>query len=171
MTGIEAALLGAAASGTAAAGTAAAATTGLLGVGGSFSLGATLSTLGAVATGLSAVSSLGAASAQEDMARQQQQQLSAQGDLRRYQQIKANKQIRSRQLAQIGKSGIQLTGSPLQLVQNTAAEQEIDILVDKYNTQLGISDIGQESNLAASRGRSGATQSLIKVPTILNIGE
>lgn len=127
-------------------------------------IGTTLGALGAVG---GAVSSYQAGKAQAKIAGQKQQQLQASADLQASQQAKLNKQLRSKQLAQISKAGIELSGGALNLATQTAAEQEIDILTQKYNTQLGLNDLAQQGNIAEFEGKTNAAQQLLKLPTIL----
>ena len=95
-----------------------------------------------------------------------QEQLKASSELAAAQQAKRDEALRSAQLAQIGKSGVQLSDSALNLVQRTAAEQEIDVLTQKYNTAIGLSDLEQEAKVAKFEGTTGAVSSLLKVETL-----
>ena len=128
--------------------------------------------LGAVAGGqaLSAYSQFQAGRAEAKIARQRQEQLKASSELAALQQAKRDKAFRSQQLAQIGKSGVQLSDSALNLVERTAAEQEIDVLTQKYNTAIGLSDLEQEAEVGKFKGTTGAVSSLLKVPRTVLIG-
>ena len=118
---------------------------------------------------LSAYSQFQAGRAESKIARQKQEQLKASSELAAAQQAKRDEALRSAQLAQIGKSGVQLSDSALNLVQRTAAEQEIDVLTQKYNTAIGLSDLEQEAKVAKFEGTTGAVSSLLKVPqTVLS---
>ena len=134
----------------------------------------TASVVSAVGTGLAVAGAVGGAYSSMRQGREQvkqlrfkQDQLTAKSNLEAMQQAKRDKAFRSTQMAQIGKSGVQLSDSALNLVQRTAAEQEIDVLTRKYNTQVGISDLDQEISNTKFEAKSAATQQLLKIPTIL----
>lgn len=109
------------------------------------------------------------ASAQEDAAkaamrqaeynaqiqRQQAAQILSNQRLQEQQKRKAFKARTSSQLAQIGKAGIELSGAPLSLVGRTIAEQELELLNDKYN-----------ADIQAYNARAGAQVSLMEGSTI-----
>jgi len=137
--------------------------------------------LGAITTALktaSTVASVGSAvggfiqsrnqaAAQQESIAIQQQRLRDQENLRTFQQNRINRQIRSQQQAQLSKAGITLTGSAAALTRRTAAEQELDLLVNQFNTDLQIEDLDQESNAVGLRAQGEQLGSLIQIPTIL----
>ncbi len=132
----------------------------------------TIASIAGTATGVlgavqGAQSAKAAGKLQQQQLAAQQAQLKAAGELQVFQQEKRNRQLRSAQLAQIGKAGI---APPLALIEKTAAEQELDLLVTKYNTQLGISDIEAQKQLAGFEAEEEAKRSLLTIPTILQTG-
>lgn len=87
--------------------------------------------------------------------RQQAQHILENQRIQEAQKRKAFKARTGAQLAQIGKAGIELAGSPLSLVGRSIAEQELELLNDKYN-----------ADIQAYNARSGAHVSLMEGSTI-----
>lgn len=125
----------------------------------------TVASVGSAVGGV--IQSRNQASAQQHSIAIQQQRLRDQEGLRTFQQNRINRQIRSQQQAQLSKSGVTLTGSAAALTRRTAAEQELDLLVGQFNTDLQIEDLDQESNAVGLRSQGEQLQSLIQIPTIL----
>ena len=94
-----------------------------------------------------------AADAQASYYRQVAEQQRGQRDIARFQEKKRNLAYRSQQLAQIGKAGLDLTGTPLGLVQRTAEEQELDLLINDYNAELGVSDTLAQATFKEAEGQ------------------
>lgn len=117
MTGLEPVLLGSAATGSAAA------TAGLFGAGGTFAIGQTLTTVGALA-------GIGGAIAQSRGEQQAAQYNSAQAKLEAAAEESRRRREGSRELgrirAAISKSGVTAEGSPLLALVESAAEVELD---------------------------------------------
>jgi len=55
------------------------------------------------------------------------------------------------------KSGVRLEGSPLEVMADTAAQFELDLSTQRYNTQIGLEEIRYETDLGVSRSQSEAT--------------
>lgn len=84
--------------------------------------------------------------------RQQAQQVLQNQKFQEYQQKKINKQKVSSQLAQIGKSGILMEGTPVALVSRTMAEQELDLLNKKYNADIKANELESAALLTEFEG-------------------
>lgn len=87
-------------------------------------------------------------------------------DVARYQEQKQNLAYRSNQLAQIGKSGVQLTGTPLGLVKRTAEEQEMDILIADYNAEIEQADTLQRAAMQEQAGDQALLGSITSAATM-----
>lgn len=81
-------------------------------------------------------------------------------DVSRFQEERRNKAIRSAQLAQIGASGVELTGSPLGYVKRTVEEQEIDILLADYNAEVAATDTESRAAFQEQQGQSALLGSI-----------
>ena len=115
--------------------------------------------LALIGTGISSGLSLASGFAQKSAAdanakyyRQVAEQQRNAREIARFQTEKQNKAYRSRQLAQIGKAGVELTGTPLGLVTRTAEEQEFDLLLQDYNTEVGVSDTLARASMQEQQG-------------------
>lgn len=100
---------------------------------------------------------IGQGRAQQQLANQQAIQLEqqakaqqVQSDYEIEQAKKQNKAYTGAQLAAYGKSGLDISGSPMDVIGNTMFEQELDILARKYNNKIGISKtLGQAQTMRA----------------------
>lgn len=58
------------------------------------------------------------------------------------------------QAAQYGKAGVEMVGSPMNVIGNTAKEQELDVLTKKYNTQREASGMRANAELKRKEGQN-----------------
>jgi len=77
-----------------------------------------------------------------------------------WQERRRNQTMRSQQLANIGASGIELTGAPLGYVKRTAEEQELDILMADYNAEVGASDTLMRASIQEEEGNQALLGSI-----------
>lgn len=78
------------------------------------------------------------------------------GDLRIEQMRREKSRFKSTQVAAYGAAGVRLSGSPLQVIADTATEMEMDILVEDYNTRVGVVNARNEADLDVMRGQIAA---------------
>jgi hypothetical protein len=130
--------------------------------------------LTAVSTAASVLQGFQRASGAEEQAtynaaiqRQQAQQILNNQRISEEQKRKVNRARISSQLAQIGKSGVELSGSASGLVSRSIAEQELEILNDRYNAEVQAYNVGSgaaltefEGDTLASEARAGAAEDL-----------
>lgn len=161
--GIEAALLGSAATAASSTAAATAATAGLFGVGGTFSLGATLGTLGTGLGLLSGVQQFAAGNQQAKNAYAQTaesiREQTRQSTLNAYNEKQAAESARRQQKLAYLKSGVSLSGSPLMLLEETRQKgisnaTAITASNAAYTNAAGV-QAGQQASDAYSAGRMG----------------
>lgn len=134
MSGVEL-LFGAAATGAAGTAGATAATTGLIGTGGAFSMGATLSTLGALGGAVGAAGALASGQQTKAASEYNSKVAAAEAEATRLATIDAEDEQRrkasallSSQKAAFAAAGVDLDGSPLEIMSQTAAMAERDAI-------------------------------------------
>ena len=66
------------------------------------------------------------------------------------------------QVATVGKSGVRLTGSPLDVIEDSIANAEMDIAIDKYNSEVSARGFETDARLEKVRAKQSATQSFLK---------
>jgi hypothetical protein len=71
-------------------------------------------------------------------------------------------QVAAYQRAATGAMGLGLSGSPLQVMIDSAYQYELDRGIRRYNAQIGAQQYEAEGKLAAMRGRSGLLGSLLE---------
>jgi len=92
---------------------------------------------------------------QAAMQRQQADLLTSLGEMEKARREQEGQKLLSRQLSIFGASGIEPTeGSPLAVMEQTAAEIERDALLARYRYQLGAAQAGQTAELAELKGRA-----------------
>jgi hypothetical protein len=67
----------------------------------------------------------------------------------------------AKQQAAFAKAGVRLTGSPLQVLADSAAELELDIMIEDYNTRIAILSAQSSADLDVIRGQQARTASFI----------
>jgi hypothetical protein len=133
--------------------------------------------LSAVGTGLSVVSSL----AQGQAARRAADYNAAlyERNAQVAQQRAAVDEARQRRLAAmraganraaIGASGVAVEGSPLDILESNAAQEELDALMIRWNAANAASDARASGELARATGRSAQTQSFLQAGSALLLG-
>ena len=81
------------------------------------------------------------------------------------------KQMLGRQKARYGKAGVlSFTGSPLEVMADTAAQYELDIAASRYNTQVGVSRYKYESTYQKGMAGRYATAGYIGAGSTLLTG-
>lgn len=66
---------------------------------------------------------------------------------------KQNELYQANQLALYGKSGIKLAGTPMKVLENTAREQELDIIAKKYNSKITQQNLQYQGKAAKAEGQ------------------
>lgn len=159
MSGMEVAFLSALGTGSAATATTAA-TTGLFGAGGAFSLGQTLATVG---TGLGALGNIRAGQAEAGAARYNAEMANREAankaNLIRQEGDRRQGQMR----AAISKSGVRMEGTPLMVLAESAANNEIDAMNAIQTGQM-------TSNLYRAQGTNARRAGNIRAGTSLLTG-
>jgi hypothetical protein len=81
------------------------------------------------------------------------------GNLKIQQMQRERKSFGKKQTALYAKAGVALTGSPLQVLSDTASQLELDILVEDYNTRLEIMNQNSEAQMNSLRGNMAVNAS------------
>lgn len=157
MSGFEPFLFGAAATGAGTA-TATAATSGLLGAGGAFGLGQTLATVGGLTGALGAYQN---GQAQSQAANYNAAAAASEAASRERAQREEAERRRGSIVAQLGKSGATVAGTPLMVLAESAANAEIDALNTRYGGAMQQSLYGATGRNARRAGAIGAGASLL----------
>lgn len=169
MSGLEPILLGAAAVPGGAA-----ATSGLFGVGGAFAFGQTAMTLGTAFSAISAISSGNAAKASgnynaalyERNAQIAQQQAAV--DEARQRRLATMRAGSNR--AAVGASGIQVDGSPLDILESNAAQEELDALMIRWNGQNAADSARASGALARAQGENAQRAGYMQAGSAILLG-
>lgn len=129
------------------------------------------------ASAVAAYSSVQAGQAQNKMAKYNaqvaEQQAKAQRDAAAYQADRAREQAaknRSAQRVAAAASGVTPEGSPLELLGDTAAMDEMNALVIKYNGEVGASQSESRATLDRMQGRQAVTSSYLSAGSSLLSG-
>jgi len=72
-----------------------------------------------------------------------------------------------KQQAAFAVAGVRLTGSPLQVLADTAAELEFDIMVEDFNTRIAVLNAETSGELDIVRGQQAQSAGLINAGTTL----
>lgn len=75
--------------------------------------------------------------------------------------------FQKRQVAAFAKAGVRLTGSPLQVLSDTAAELEFDILIEDFNTRVAVLNALTGTELELLRASQATTSSLFNAGSTL----
>ncbi len=89
------------------------------------------------------------------------------GFLEEFKARKRFKRFTGRQVAAVAKSGIQFTGSPLDVIQDSIANAELDIAIDKFNIETGARSLESEARQRREVGRDVARSATIRAGTTL----
>jgi len=85
-------------------------------------------------------------------------------------QRKAARTFTAKQTAAFAASGVRLTGSPLQVLQDSAAQLELDILITDFNSKIDIFSALSEAKFQLQRAQIAERSSFIKAgASLLNI--
>ena len=109
-----------------------------------------------------AITQMGSGVAQYFQARTERKQLRTARDIELAQLRTAQRRIIGAQVAAVGASGIKLSGSPLQVINQTLYENELDLAVtrEQYHMQIAQSEL--EGKLGLIEGFTGAAQTGVK---------
>ena len=95
------------------------------------------------------------------------------GELGKLQKARLRRQRKSfgaKQQAAFAKAGVRLTGSPLQVLADTAAELEFDIMIEDFNTRIAILNANTAADLDIIRGQQARSASFASAgATLLTI--
>jgi len=89
------------------------------------------------------------------------------GDVRISQLKREQRRFASKQTAAYAAAGVRMTGSPLQVISDTAAEIELDILIEDYNTRLDILNAQSDAELNSIRSRISSQAGYINAGSTL----
>ena len=78
------------------------------------------------------------------------------------QQRKRDRAFTNLQLAKFGKSGLKIEGTPLDLITETAKEQELDILAKKFNLEVRSRRSLGEAELSAFESRTAGNTGIVR---------
>ena len=99
--------------------------------------------------------------------RQQADMIKQSGALKVEQMRRSKSRMASSQVAAYAKAGVRMTGSPLQVVADTATELEMDIMIEDYNTRIGVINAQNQSDLNIMRGSQAMSSAYIGAGTTL----
>lgn len=132
----------------------AAATAGLFGAGGTFGLAQTMGTLGLLGSGLSAMGSIAEADTQKQImeqnaqvADQEARLASEKGKFDSLQMSRERRKAIGAQVAAFGGSGVDMVGSPLDVIADTYANYERDLQMTGYNTDVAVRSKKSEADI------------------------
>lgn len=136
-------------------------------IAGGIGLSSLLSSASDVAGLIGGVQGFAQSGVQADIARQQAANQANINAINEAAQRRRNKQLLSAQAAQLGKSGVQLTGTAGTFLQRSAFEQELDALSVKYTGQQSEASILSEIPGIESAGRRSLFTGLQSGATLL----
>jgi len=96
------------------------------------------------------------------VARQQAAAIRTSADLDIYRQKREARAMKSKQEALYSKAGVQLSGSPLEVMVDTAANYNLDQMITDYNAKVGISRAENEAQYDTYLGQTYANEGLAK---------
>ena len=99
--------------------------------------------------------------------RQQAELARRAGDVRIEQLRRDQRKMKARQVAAYAGAGVTMAGSPLQVISDTAAEMELEILIEDYNTRLDILNAESGADLNRIRAAQSTTAGYIGAGTTL----
>ena len=88
----------------------------------------------------------------------------------RLDEYRSRKQLRrltGSQVAAYGSSGVELTGSPLDVIQDTIADAELEIAINKFNAEMGAKSRVSSAQRMREAGKDARTASMIKAGSTL----
>ena len=99
--------------------------------------------------------------------RQEAQLAQISGDAARDRLRRQRKTFGAKQVAAFAKAGVRLTGSPLQVLADTAAELEFDILIEDFNTRVAILNANTAADFELIKGQQAVTAGFISAGATL----
>jgi len=115
--------------------------------------------LGYAATGIKMFGQIQQAKAQQKVFeynaavnRQRAEMIQQAGQLEVDKLRREKRRFTEKQVAAYAKAGVRLTGSPLQVIADTATELEMDILIEDFNTRIGVINAQNSARLDELRG-------------------
>lgn len=79
-----------------------------------------------------------------------------------YQKRKANKAVYGTQVANVGKSGIKMSGSPLEVQLDSMANASLDLSIDKYNSDVKATGYQNQANMTRWEGTNAKKSAYLK---------
>lgn len=114
----------------------------------------TLATIGLIGGGIQALGQVqeGFAEARAEefnisVARQEQGIIAAKRKVERKREVRAKERFISSQVAAFAKAGVELTGSPLDVIEDSASQLELDIILSDINASIQRSSLESEAEL------------------------
>ena len=101
------------------------------------------------------------------VARQEKEAIRRSADIDIQRQKKYARSYKARQEALYSKAGVTLSGSPLEVISDTAAEFEYDQMITDYNAKLGISRAESQAKYEEFKGETYYKEGLVKAGTTL----
>lgn len=117
--------------------------------------------LGAATSIMQGVAAKSAGEANAQAAETQEAITRRQGAAEEAQVRRENRLTRGRQVAAIAESGLALTGSPLDLIDEDSVTGELDALTVRYQTDLEAMGLQYQAQVERHRGRQGFVQGLV----------
>jgi hypothetical protein len=130
--------------------------------------------LGAVGTGLSVFGQLQQGKQQQQLfefnsavSLQQAQLARESGRITQERLRKQKRSFTSKQTAAFAAAGVRLTGSPFQVLADTAAELEFDMMIEDFNTRVAVLNAQTSAQLELIKGQQARTSSIVNAGTTL----
>jgi hypothetical protein len=101
------------------------------------------------------------------VAEQQAGMIEASGELEAYKIRKQGEQIKGTQRARFAASGVRTTGSAAEVLADTAAMIELDIMTARYNTQVGAMSARSQAAMSRYQGQQYANAGKMSAMTTL----
>ncbi len=89
------------------------------------------------------------------------------GKLNQERMKRRRKSFGKKQQAAFAKAGVRLSGSPLQVLSDTAAELEFDIMIEDFNTRVAILNANTAADLDIIRGQQAVQASFLNAGSTL----
>jgi len=101
------------------------------------------------------------------VSRQKAEVIRQSGELKRQQMMKQKRRFASKQVAAYAGAGVGMVGTPLLLLADSNAEWEMDIMIQDYETRVGIANAQSTAELDIMRGDISYKSGILDAGTTL----
>ncbi len=124
--------------------------------------------VGATASVAGGISAMQQGKAQAKALGQQAERQKEAGELEAARKRREARFLQGAQAARFAKAGVDITGTPLQVMEETAKQQELDAMLLRFGGDIAATRTKSEGELAKRRGTSGLIKGLGSGATILS---